>query len=91
MLPEWLELVRAIGTLSIWLLTPMMIWFTVWSVRQHQRWEAGKRERLERWKADMAEVALMREEAVKLRSQAEVMLAHAEVSLAQARKHLPAG
>jgi hypothetical protein len=88
MLPGWLELIRAIGTLSIWLLTPLMIWFTVWSVRQHQKWEAGKLERLERWKAGMDEVARMREEAVRLRAQAEVTLAHAEVALAQARRPL---
>mgnify|MGYP001059673012 CR=1 FL=1 len=86
MLPQWLELVRAIGTLSIWLLTPLMIWFTIWSVRQHQKWEAGKLERLERWKRGMEEVARMREEAIRLRSQAEIMLAQAEVALAQARR-----
>lgn len=84
--PYWLEIIRAVGTLLIWLLTPVLIWFIVWSVHQHQRWEAGKMDRLERWKAGMDEVARMREEAVRLRSQAEVMLAHAEVALALARQ-----
>jgi hypothetical protein len=98
MLPEWLELIRAIGTLSIWLLTPLMIWFCRWSVRQHQKWEAGKLERYERWKVGMEEVAKMREEAsrsreeaVRLRGQAEVMLAQAEVAHAQARRHFTNG
>lgn len=91
--PYWLEVVRAIGALLVWLLVPLMIWFTAWSVRQHQKWEAGKQERLERWQQGMEEVAQMREEAsrnheeaIRLRSQAEVMLAQAEVALALARQ-----
>ena len=74
-IPDWLEPIRLIGTLLLWVIVPLQLWELHRSHRQHRRWEEAEISRTARWQKDMEDAEKMREEAEHLRQQAEVSLA----------------
>lgn len=90
LIPDWLEPIRILGTLLIWLMFPLQLW-SIWrSNKQFHRWEEDETRRLARWQQDMEDAGKLREEAYNLRAQAEVALAMArrQANMANARQDL---
>jgi hypothetical protein len=77
-MPAWLETLRVIGTILVWVILPFQVWSTWRTWRQFKRWEVDEQRRLAQWHRDLVDAARLKAEAAQIRAQAEAQTSKAK-------------